>query len=278
MCLVSHLSPDLDLRVLDYLSTVASAHILPFFRKLGQDQIDIKGSPTDFVTIADRRAEYALTTNLTDLLPDSVCVGEEAVASDAGILARLSQPVVWTIDPLDGTRNFVAGRPQFCSMVGLLIGGVSVKSWIYRPLCDDALIARKGEGVIYVDSHRQIRPCAARFTDAPFADLRGTINASGFDKAFQTRLKTRLQDMKGRYYLGSAGLEAMNIALGDADYLLHSKLTAWDNVPVDLICRELGYHVALAPSNTPFHARAEGALIGSQHACTMARHGSFYVG
>ena len=67
----------------------------------------------------------------------------------------------------------------------------------------------------------------------------------------------------GGFHLGSAGVDALYIALGQSDYLMHSKLTPWDSVPVELTCRELGYHVRLAPDETPFHWQAKGVLLAA---------------
>ena len=85
----------------------------------------------------------------------------------------------------------------------------------------------------------------------------------GFDLTIREQVRNKLRGLKGRFHLGSAGVDALYIALGQSDYLMHSKLTPWDSVPVELTCRELGYHVRLAPDETPFHWQAKGVLLAA---------------
>src|SRR5580704_17579619 len=79
------------------IQDVAEEHILPYFRNLKAEHIAYK-SGDDPVTIADKQAELALSSRLLDLLPGSNVVGEEAFASDQGILSRFSgESPVWIV-------------------------------------------------------------------------------------------------------------------------------------------------------------------------------------
>src|SRR6266849_6951131 len=73
----------------------------------------------DFVTEADRRAEELITEVLTHDVPGSAIVGEELSPREA----RRAE-VVWIVDPLDGTTNFLHGYPQYAVSIGALVGGV----------------------------------------------------------------------------------------------------------------------------------------------------------
>src|SRR3546814_9282988 len=65
---------------------------------------------------------------LTDLLPGSLVVGEEAVHAEPALMDQLaSDAPVWILDPIDGTRNFAHGRPVFAIMVALEIGRASCR-------------------------------------------------------------------------------------------------------------------------------------------------------
>ena len=125
---------------------VAAEHVLPYFGRLTAADIVEKG-PGDLVTIADRSAEAALTEALTALVPGTVVVGEEAVAGDPGVLARLAGPdPVWVIDPVDGTHNFAAGNPRFTTLVTLARGGELLASWTYAPVLGVMATAGPGPG------------------------------------------------------------------------------------------------------------------------------------
>lgn len=96
---------------LDTLADAASAAILPHFRKLSQIDNKREGD-FDPVTIADRAGEAAMRALIEQHYPDHGILGEElgTKASDAD--------QVWILDPIDGTRSFIAGIPVW----GILIG------------------------------------------------------------------------------------------------------------------------------------------------------------
>ena len=90
---------------------VSEAAILPRFRRLERHDISEK-SPGDLVTTADRESEQLLSAALSELLPGSKVVGEEAAAESAQVLEAFDgEAPVWVLDPVDGTQNFVDGIP-----------------------------------------------------------------------------------------------------------------------------------------------------------------------
>lgn len=126
---------------------VAQAVIMPRFRKLAASDVEMKGV-NDPVTVADKETERQLTLRLTEYLPGSVVVGEETFALDKAIMAHVgAEHPVWVIDPIDGTRNFVAGIPQFGVMVALVIKRETVAAWIHDPNSGDTIMAEKSGGV-----------------------------------------------------------------------------------------------------------------------------------
>lgn len=258
--------PDLpayfDDDIIALLMRVGERDILPYFQNLQALDIQTKSSATDFVTIADKRAEKKLIEGLHLLLPDARFVAEENTAQ-FGLPSALDSGFVWTIDPLDGTRNFVKGHSDFCSMLGLLYDGVPVAAWLHKPLSKESVIARAGKVPRYIDSDGQMQICAGRTDNAPLDEMRGNMNAMGFATDIRDRVREKLKTLKGRFHVGSAGVEAMNIACGKSDYLMHSKLTYWDSVPVVMVMQALGYHVRLAPCGTPYQAGDKGVLLAA---------------
>src|SRR3546814_8953683 len=90
---------------------------------------------SDLVTVVDVAVEKRLTARLTDLLPGSLVVGEEAVHAEPALMDQLaSDAPVWILDPIDGTRNFAHGCPVFAIMVALAQGGESIAGWILDPV------------------------------------------------------------------------------------------------------------------------------------------------
>src|SRR5690606_6446942 len=127
-------------------------------------------APGEVVTVADREAEALIAARLRAVV-DAPVVGEESVADDPGRLAALPEaPVAWVVDPLDGTANFVAGRPEFAVMAALVRGGETVAAWIVRPVDGSVYVAEKGAGA-WRDGVRLHRAPAP---DDP-ANLRGVV-------------------------------------------------------------------------------------------------------
>src|SRR5262245_47949732 len=126
--------PKVDLAaVSEIITAVAAEQIMPRFRKLASGDVQMKGV-NDPVTIADQETERHLTAQLTKYLPGSVVIGEEAFAKDKAILNHISgEHPVWIIDPIDGTRNFVSGNPEFAVMVALVDKKKPIASWIHDP-------------------------------------------------------------------------------------------------------------------------------------------------
>jgi fructose-1,6-bisphosphatase/inositol monophosphatase family enzyme len=225
--------------VADLIRRTAAAEILPRFRNLAPDEVREK-KPGDYVTIADERTEAVLTDALLSLAPDTLVVGEEAVASDRSIMDRLkgSTPV-WVIDPVDGTGNFVHGRSSFGVILAYVIDGVIEAGWLYQPLTDTMITAKRGQGAwrdgvrLHVDS------------DRPAAETIGSIY--GFssrrvdDKPVRNEALIHKSGLFGSIENHQCGAtEYIAIAEAKMHYSLHSRSLPWDHAAGVLIINEAG--------------------------------------
>ncbi len=144
--------------VTQILQEAAEVAIVPRFRALAEGEVSHKSSG-DVVTVADREAEELISRRLRDVL-DAPVVGEEATAANAGLVRAVREaPAAWVVDPLDGTANFVAGRPFWAVMAALVRGGQTVAAWIVRPVDDLAYVAEQGSGA-WRNGIRVVRPPA----------------------------------------------------------------------------------------------------------------------
>ena len=82
------------------------------------------------VTAADRAANELIVTRLQEEFPDDGILAEESTDSDH----RLGKDRVWLIDPMDGTKNFIARDGDFAVQIGLAVGGESVVGVVYQPV------------------------------------------------------------------------------------------------------------------------------------------------
>ena len=243
------------------LHTVSVQIILPYFGKLSAAMIETKSAPTDFVTLADIESEHYLTRQLSTLLPDAVIIGEEASASNSKELLSWPKGWVWTIDPLDGTRNFVNNNNNFCSMISLICDGITQAAWIYRPLEKDCFQAIKGRGIEHFTSDGEGKILSYKPAESDFLNAQGTANAMGLEEPLRMRARQKLKTHSGRMHIGSAGLDAVAAALGKSQFVMHSKLTPWDSCPAVLMCEEAGFYVRLAPDGKRFSPLSKGALM-----------------
>src|SRR5512142_2161223 len=97
----------------------------------------------DPVTEADKAVDAVLRRNL--LREDEGWLSEETV-DDA---SRLNKKRVWIVDPLDGTREFVAGIPEFCVSIAMVEDGMPVAGGICNPATDELIIGALDTGVQY---------------------------------------------------------------------------------------------------------------------------------
>ena len=151
--------------VLTLLQQAAETYINPRFEALASHEV-IEKNPGDLVTVADREAEVFITAELQKAYPDALIVGEEAVAADPSILDRIESADHWfTVDPVDGTKNFVHGSPNHGVMVAEMRGGDIVRSWMWQPQLGHAYVAEKGNGA-FLDGVR-IEPHVVEYLKTP---------------------------------------------------------------------------------------------------------------
>ena len=97
----------------------------------------------DPVTAADRAGDAVLKETL--LRPGEGWLSEETVDD----FSRLDKRRVWVVDPLDGTREFVQGIPEFCVSIAMVENGVPVAGGICNPATDELILGSRDTGVTY---------------------------------------------------------------------------------------------------------------------------------
>ncbi|MCW2739107.1 inositol monophosphatase family protein, partial [Nocardioides sp.] len=133
--------------VMELMQSVAAEVITPRFRSLSQSQIHEK-KPGDLVTVADREAEALLTRALQDAYPEAVILGEEHYAESPSLMGKFrAAGHGFTVDPVDGTKNFVNGSKDHAVMIAEVLDGVTVRGWIWQPEHGQAWVAERGGGV-----------------------------------------------------------------------------------------------------------------------------------
>jgi len=124
------------LAIAEAAAEVAGAAIRPLFRSTLL--VEAKGDASP-VTEADRAAERAIRALLAERLPEHGVIGEEYSNTND------DAEWVWVLDPIDGTRAFVTGRPLFGTLIGLLHRGVPVLGLIDQPVTGERWIGVAGQ-------------------------------------------------------------------------------------------------------------------------------------
>jgi fructose-1,6-bisphosphatase/inositol monophosphatase family enzyme len=226
-------SPDVN-AVAALIAEVAATEIQPRFRKLAAHEQREKG-PGDIVTIADERAEAALTPLLMDQVPHSIVIGEEAAAKDPDLVHRLSaDQIAWIVDPVDGTANFAEGKTDFVSMVALVRGDELIASWIHLPMTGQTAIAERGAGATF-DGARM--PKLSPAADHPA----GVVGVGKFSApALHPRAEALRREVRQIKSLRCAGLDYLRLARGEMDFILFGRAWPWDHAPGALLVAEAG--------------------------------------
>lgn len=233
--------------MLQLLRDVSDEVINPRFRDLAAHQVSEK-NPGDLVTVADHEAEVLITAALTRAYPDAVVLGEEAHAGDPGLLERYAAADhAFTVDPVDGTKNFVHGSPDHAVMVAETRGGVAVRSWIWQPQHDRAYTAELGGGAWL--NGEPLR------TPAPSTDpgrWRGTTSR----RRWVGRELPGMRPLELTWVC--CGVDYPKLAEGACDFILYGRAQPWDHVPGSLLLAEAGAFVGTADGD-PYDPRTRPA-------------------
>jgi 3'(2'), 5'-bisphosphate nucleotidase len=135
------------LPVVESLARQAGAAIRALYETGTPTIIKSDGSP---VTAADLASDAILSPGLGALTPEVPVVSEEGV--EAGRVPDISGGDFWLVDPLDGTKEFIAGTGEFTVLIGLIQAGIPVLGVMYAPVADELYSATAPNGAWAVDS------------------------------------------------------------------------------------------------------------------------------
>ena len=141
-----------DLAVAHALADAAGTAIRPYFRGRFTMQAKADASP---VTAADRAAEAAMRAIIAERCPGDGIIGEEYGRE------REDAERVWVLDPIDGTRSFVAGRAIFGTLIALVEGGAPVLGIVDQPIQRERWLGAAGQPTTLNGAPVRSRACEA---------------------------------------------------------------------------------------------------------------------
>ena len=233
----------LDRQILELMQRATQEAILPRFRKLSDGEIEDKGG-NDPVTIADKDSEAILREGLTRLDGSLAFVGEETAHADPAILDRLDAPC-WIVDPIDGTRNFAAGKPPFGIIIARAEGGLAQSGWLFDCLTGRFCVAHRGEGA-FVDGERIRSRATGRMP--PVAAISLVFMEEARREATRRHIAPNYELVDIPF---CAAEQYPRLGLGQNDVSIFERTLAWDHAAGALWLEEAGGKVA-RPDGSPY--------------------------
>jgi myo-inositol-1(or 4)-monophosphatase len=187
----------------------------------------------DFVTQVDREAEELIAETLTGLVPGTVVVGEELSPA-----AEYRGEVVWIVDPLDGTTNYLHGYPQYAVSIGALVDGVLSLGVVHDVARDVAYRAARGQGAWCGGTKLAVSELAEPSralvgTGFPFKHLDGM-------EQYLRQFAEVMHATSGIRRAGAAALDLADVAAGRFDAFWELHLAPWDVAAGVMLIREAG--------------------------------------
>jgi histidinol-phosphatase len=217
-------SLEADLGFARHLAAVASELALDYFRRGVAAQLKPDGSP---VSEADVEVERRLRQLIAEQRPEDGILGEELGAS--GPTERR-----WILDPIDGTRNFVAGRPRWGTHVALELDGEIVVGVITRPVLGSSWWASRGGGAHRSDNSPSAAEC--RLAVSRVNELR-----AGRVTLWTHTLDTTIERLEQSCSWVEPTLDSLlRLAEGELDALVDRSGKPWDLAPAVVIVEEAG--------------------------------------
>jgi myo-inositol-1(or 4)-monophosphatase len=219
-------------------SHLAGDLLLERFRAPAQG-VSAKSTPTDLVSDADRDAEALLLDFISAKRPG------DGVLSEEGGGAGSSSGLVWVVDPLDGTINFLYGLPVWAVSIAIKDDKGGVVGVVHNPCLGETFTAIRGEG--------------ARLNGSPMhvsdqSELSKALIGTGF--AYDARAREQ-QGRKVQRILpivrdirraGSAALDLSSLASGRLDGFFEAPMEEWDKAAGVILIKEAGGVVSELPA------------------------------
>jgi myo-inositol-1(or 4)-monophosphatase len=202
------------------LATKSGQVILPFFRTMLSAEDKSRGGVFDPVTEADRAGEIAM---ITTMFPSHGIVGEEFGAEKA------ESEFVWVLDPIDGTRAFMAGLPLWGTLIGLMRNGAPAYGLMHQPFIGERFFGDGGSAG-YVGPHGERRLMTRRCRS-----LADAVMSTTSPRLFDEAALPGYERVEGAVKLTRYGYDCYAycmLAAGHLDLVVESGLKSYDIVPL----------------------------------------------
>ncbi len=236
------------------IATEAGRLTLTFFQHRDL-AVERKGDDSP-VTQADRQAEALMRDRISAAFPDDGIVGEEHGEREG------NSPFQWILDPIDGTKSFIAGVPLYSVLIGVLRERQSVIGVIHVPGLEETVYAATGQGTWWQRGGAE--PVAARVSSrSKLSD--GVFVTSQVDSFADHKAAEAYTELEQAAYVTRTwgdGYGYLLLATGRIEAMVDPVMNLWDAAPLQPILEEAGGTFTDWKGNPGVHA-GEGVATNS---------------
>jgi myo-inositol-1(or 4)-monophosphatase len=204
------------------------------------------------VSEADIAVNDLLESRLRSATPDYGWLSEESVDDEA----RLEKRLVWIVDPIDGTRGYLAGREDWCVSVALVENGSALLAAVFAPASDEFFFAVRGQGAV----RNAVPVLATSGTELDFSRVAGP-------KPLVERLSRQSEEVILHPRIGSLALRLCRVAQGRLDAAFAGGQSRdWDLAAANLIVQEANGNMTALSGDAILYNRREvthGVLVAA---------------
>lgn len=200
-------------------------------QKINSDIIEKKGQH-DFVTYVDKTAEQKIVKQLKLILPEAGFIVEENSEK------RVDKDLMWIVDPLDGTTNYIHGMSPFAISIGLMENQKMVGGVVYEVGLDECFYAWKSSSAFLNGKPINVSPTKT---------IEDSLIATGFPyydysrlQEFMESLSYFIQKSHGVRRLGTAATDLIYVACGRLEAFYEYGLSPWDVAAGAFIVQQAG--------------------------------------
>ena len=194
--------------------------------------VSVKEGSGNFVTKYDKMVQAVIQEELARIAPGSHFIGEESDVNE-----RCEEGVLFIVDPIDGTHNFLKGLKHSCVSIGVAVDGKRYAGAVYDPYRDELFSAMRGQGAF-------LNGAPIRVSDLPLEQaLTFFGTCSYYPELNEASAAAYLKYLKLTADLrrtGSSTLDLCYVACGRADLFFELRLCPWDYAAASVIIEEAG--------------------------------------
>ena len=212
-------------------------------RKFSLESVERKHAH-DYVSYVDKGSEKLIVSALRELLPEAGFITEEGTAEEVRSGEVKSEKLLWVVDPLDGTTNFIHQYAPYAVSIALLQGKTVLIGVVYEICADECFYAWKGGGAHLEAKSGEVKSERLRVSKQKIQDALLCLQFPYDSEAYKPTIKHLIDTFYGNIgsirACGSAAMALCQVAAGRLDGYAEQFIGRWDYMAGSLVVMEAG--------------------------------------